>query len=101
MIVTVQTARYLDGYRLYLTFNTGEAGAVDLQDLVFKYHAAESLRDINHFKAFQLDEWSTIVWDCGFDVSPETLYERATGKLINWEHAQLVLSTESKMKNIG
>jgi hypothetical protein len=91
MIVTVQTARYLDGYRLHLTFNTGDAGTVDLQDLVFKYNAASPLRDINNFKAFQLDEWSTVVWDCGFDVSPETLYERATGKRITWEHATLTL----------
>jgi hypothetical protein len=33
---------------------------------------------------FKLDEWSTITWNCGFDVSPETLYERATGKQIHW-----------------
>jgi len=42
------------------------------------------LRDIDSFKEFKLDEWATVVWDCGFDVSPETLYERATGKRIDW-----------------
>jgi hypothetical protein len=42
------------------------------------------LRDIANFKDFKLDEWSTVTWDCGFDVSPETLYERAIGKLVNW-----------------
>jgi hypothetical protein len=94
MIVTVQPPRYLDGHCLYLTFNTGEAGTVDLQDLVFKCNAASPLTLII-LKPLNLDEWSTIVWDCGFDVSPETFYARATGKLINWQHAQLVLSTES------
>ena len=39
---------------------------------------------IDDFKSFQLDEWSTVVWSCGFDVSPETLYERATGKRMEW-----------------
>ncbi|MGZ5050491.1 MAG: DUF2442 domain-containing protein [Methylobacter sp.] len=84
MIVNVKAAHYLDGYRIWLEFNTGESGEVDLQDLVFKYKAAAPLRDIEYFQAFQLDEWPTLAWDCGFDVSPETLYERATGKVIEW-----------------
>lgn len=84
MIITVQIAEYLDGYRLRLAFNTGESGIADLQDLVFKYNAASPLRDVNNFKSFKLDEWSTVVWECGFDVSPETLYERAIGKPIDW-----------------
>ena len=84
MIVTITTADYLDGYRLHLHFNTGESGDVDLQDMIFKYNAASPLRNIDSFKKFKLDEWSTVVWDCGFDVSPETLYERATGKRLDW-----------------
>ena len=84
MIVHVKTANYLENYKLYLTFNTGESGEVDLEDIVFKYSAAAPLRNIEDFKAFELDEWSTIVWNCGFDVSPETLYERATQKRIEW-----------------
>ena len=84
MIITIQTANYLDNYRLHLSFNTGESGTVDLHDLIFKYNAAVPLCEITNFKTFELDEWSTVTWDCGFDVSPETLYERATGKQINW-----------------
>jgi hypothetical protein len=84
MIVTIKTAVYLEGYRLRLHFNTGESGEVDLQDIIFKYNAASPLRNVDSFKKFKLDEWSTVVWDCGFDVSPETLYERATGKRIDW-----------------
>lgn len=84
MIVSVKTAKYLDAYRLNLTFDTGESGNVDLQDIVFKYDAAQPLRNPDYFKSFSLDEWSTVVWDCGFDVSPETLYKLATGKAMNW-----------------
>jgi hypothetical protein len=84
MIVSVKSAKYLDAYRLNLGFDTGESGDVDLKDLVFKYAAALPLRDINNFKSFALDEWATVVWDCGFDISPEMLYERATGKRVNW-----------------
>jgi hypothetical protein len=84
MVISIKAAKYLDDYRLNLVFDSGESGDVDLQDLVFKYAAATPLRDTNYFKSFHLDEWATVVWDCGFDVSPETLYERATGKPINW-----------------
>jgi len=84
MIVTVEKANYLSDYQLHLTFNTGESGNVDLRDLIFKYKVATSLRDIENFKAFKFDEWATLTWDCGFDVSPETLYERATGKRVAW-----------------
>ncbi|ATG88752.1 DUF2442 domain-containing protein [Methylomonas koyamae] len=84
MIISVTQAEYLGDYRLRLHFNDGANGEVDLQDLVFKYPAAEPLRDKSRFQQFSLDEWSTVVWDCGFDVSPETLYERAMGKNITW-----------------
>jgi hypothetical protein len=84
MIVSVKTAKYLDAYRLNLLFDTGESGDVDLQDIVFKYDAAMPLRNMDYFKSFGLDEWATVVWDCGFDISPETLYQRATGKSMNW-----------------
>jgi hypothetical protein len=84
MIISVTKAEYLGDYRLRLQFNTGESGEVDLQDLIFKYPAAEPLRDKSLFQQFSLDDWSTVVWDCGFDVSPETLYEWATGKQVDW-----------------
>jgi len=86
MIVDVEQARYLDEYRVWLKFNTGESGVVDLRDLIFKYSAAEVLRNIDEFKRFYLDAWPTLAWECGFDVAPETLYERATGKEHAWEH---------------
>lgn len=77
MIVSVKTARYLEKYRLNIVFDTGESGDVDLEDLIFKYDVALPLRNEEYFKSFHLDSWATIVWDCGFDVAPETLYERA------------------------
>ena len=49
--------------------------------MVARYPAAAPLKDPAVFSAFRLDDWPTLVWSCGFDVSPETLYERATGKV--------------------
>ncbi|MBD3243359.1 MAG: DUF2442 domain-containing protein, partial [Chitinivibrionales bacterium] len=51
-----------------------------LRDLVFSQRAAELLRDPAEFAKFHLDSWPTLAWDCGFDIAPESLYERAIGK---------------------
>jgi len=56
MIVHIKIADYLENYKLYLTFNTGESGEVDLEDIVFKYSAAAPLRNIEDFKTVELDE---------------------------------------------
>ncbi|MGD9788709.1 MAG: DUF2442 domain-containing protein [Sulfuricellaceae bacterium] len=87
MIITVQEARHVAEYRVWLRFSSGESGEVDLKDLVFKYAAAAPLREVEKFSRFYLDSWPTLAWDCGFDVSPETLYERLTGKAPAWAEA--------------
>jgi len=72
-------AKYIADYRIFLRFNTGECGEVDLKDLIFKYKAAEPLQDPEQFAKFYLDAWPSLAWDCGFDVAPESLYYRLTG----------------------
>jgi hypothetical protein len=83
-MIAITSADYEHDYRIKLKFNTGEEGVVDLSDLIEKYSIAQPLKNIGEFKQFFLDEWPTLAWSCGFDVSPETLYERATGKRIAW-----------------
>jgi len=78
--ITIVEARYLDDYRIWLRFNSGESGEVDLRNLVFKFPVATPLREKREFAKFYLDEWPTLAWDCGFDVDPEYLYMLATGK---------------------
>ena len=82
--ISIIEARYGKDYQIFLTFNTGETGEVDLRDLVYKYPIAEPLRNPEAFLHFYLDSWPTLAWDCGFDVDPESLYFRATGKSL-WE----------------
>lgn len=84
MIIKIVDARYQADYRIWLRFNTGEEGVVDFADIVEKYPAAKPLRDPAVFADFYLDEWPTLAWPCGFDFSPESLYERATGKAVPW-----------------
>ena len=78
--ISIVEAGYVKDYQIFLKFNTGENGEVDLRDLVYKFPIAEPLRNPEAFSYFYLDSWPTLAWDCGFDVDPESLYFRATGK---------------------
>ena len=77
--IAISEARYIAGYRIFIKFNNGEYGEVDLERIVFKYPASVPLRDVYAFSQFYLDSWPTLAWSCGFDVSPEYLYEIAIG----------------------
>ena len=81
----IKSARYLQDYKIFVEFTSGEADIVDLKDIVFKYAAATEIRDQKNFREFYLDGWPTIAWKCGFDLSPETLYELMTGRGPSWE----------------
>ena len=83
-MIAVQEASYREQHKIWIKFNTGESGIADLSDLPDKFSAAMPLKDQNEFKKFYLDEWPTIAWPNGFDLSPETLYERVTGKAPSW-----------------
>jgi hypothetical protein len=76
----VKTARYLEEYKIFVEFTSGESGIVDLKESVFRYAAAAEIRDPAKFREFYLDDWPTIAWKCGFDLSPETLHELMTGR---------------------
>ncbi|MCK5720740.1 MAG: DUF2442 domain-containing protein [Thiomargarita sp.] len=73
-------ARYIKDFKIFLKFNTGEAGELDLKDIIYKYKIAAPLRDYIAFSEFYLDSWPTLAWKCGFDIAPESLYFMVTGK---------------------
>jgi hypothetical protein len=93
-MVRIQDAVYVGDYRIRLRFNSGEEGIVDLGDVIAKYVAAKPLLDHAEFAKFTLDEWPTLVWPCGFDLSPEMLYERVTGKQPVWQQVSVHEETE-------
>lgn len=72
--VYLSEAKYISGFRVFLIFNTGEAGEIDLKDIIYKYDAAKPLRNEISFSKFFLDSWPTLAWKCGFDIATETLY---------------------------
>ena len=52
VMIEICEAAYKEDYKIWLKFNTGESGVVDLFDLIKKYKAAAPLLDKNEFKNF-------------------------------------------------
>ncbi len=77
MIPRLCGAEYLGEYRIFLTFEDGKRGVIDLRDELWG-EIFEPLRDVGLFRRFRFDaELDTIVWPTGADLSPEYLYENA------------------------
>lgn len=73
----VVEARHVAGYRVWLRFQDGLEGEVDLNDLAGaprRGSVFEPLQDPAYFAQFSVD-W-TLTWPNGADVAPESLYAR-------------------------
>ena len=74
MLVRVLEADYRGGHSVWLRFDDGLSGVVDLSD-VLGGEVFEPLKDPSYFSEFTVDE--TLVWPNGADFAPEFLHERA------------------------
>lgn len=71
MYISVTDVEYRGGYTLKCTFSDGTVKTVDMTP-VLDAPAYRSLKDIDRFRQFGLDE--TIFWANGADIAPEWLY---------------------------
>ena len=75
MMLHTVTVKSLENYRLYLTFNNGVAGEVDLTNELWG-EVFEPLKDMALFQTAHQDEvMQTVVWENGADFAPEFLME--------------------------
>lgn len=75
MFLHVKEAKYLHDYTLWLRFDNGIEGEVDLENEL-SGEIFEPLKDLDMFKSFSIDpEIETVVWENGADLAPEFLYE--------------------------
>ena len=76
-LVHVAAAKYLGGHRVWLRFDDGLEGEIDLgPDLAGRLRGPvfERLRDPAYFAGFTID--TTLTWPNGADLAPESLYAR-------------------------
>lgn len=69
----VKSVKYLSEYKLWISFDDGTAGEVNL-DGQLQGPVFEPLKDISVFKKVSVDpELETLVWPNGADLAPEFL----------------------------
>lgn len=77
MLADVTYVKYVKDYRLYLEFEDGYAGEVDLADCVGDAGVFVPLADMEFFRQVRVDPaLGTLCWPNGADIAPELLYER-------------------------
>jgi hypothetical protein len=77
----VVEVRLLHGYRLWLRFDDGTEGEVDLEPELSFEGIFEPLRDPSYFARVEVDsELGMLVWPNGADWDSLVLYSRVTGR---------------------
>jgi hypothetical protein len=66
-------AKYLEEYRVWIKFNNGKSGEIDLSHEIWG-EIFEPLKKKNYFKSFKVEN-DTLSWKNGADFAPEFLYE--------------------------
>jgi len=77
MFLHITNARYLEDYKVEVSFNNGRKGIADLADAL-KGAMFEPLKNKTLFSRLVVDkELDTIVWSNGADLAPEYIYFQA------------------------
>lgn len=76
MLIHVDKAKYVCDYKIWIRFNNGVEGIVDLEKELYG-EVFEPLKDFKNFRNFEVDPiMETIVWGNGADFAPEFLLEK-------------------------
>ncbi len=80
MFLHITNARYLEDYKVEVSFNNGRKGIADLADTL-KGTMFEPLKNKSVFSRLVVDkELDTLVWSNGADLAPEYIYFQAFKK---------------------
>jgi hypothetical protein len=75
MFESVIKAKHIKDYEVWIAFDNGKKGRVDLaSQLKNRGGVFKPLQDIKYFKNFKIEN-DTLSWENGADLAPESLYE--------------------------
>ena len=88
MVPKVIEGRHVEGYRLWLRFEDGLEGEIDLSDIL-QGPVFAPLKDVSAFARLRVDpNWHTIVWPGDLDIAPESLRTRLEAALAEGHAAE-------------
>jgi hypothetical protein len=83
MLADIVEVRPMRGYQLYLRFEDGAEGIIDVSELVPLEGVFAPLRDRSFFEQVQVHpELGAIYWPNGADLDPDVLHSRLTRRPI-------------------
>jgi hypothetical protein len=87
MLKDIVAVKPLEEYKLYLCFEDGIEGLVDVSQLIEFSGIFAPLKDVSYFNQVQLNsELGTIVWHNEADLDPDVLYATIKGEAMpNYE----------------
>ena len=75
MLIDVIQVKYVQDYVLYLRFEDGLEGNIDISKHISFQGVFSRLKDLSYFQTVLVNsDIGTIVWDNGADISPSFLY---------------------------
>jgi len=87
MLHDIVEARPLEDHRLYVAFDDGTSGTVDLAAMIRFDGVFAPLQDADYFARVRVDpELGTVVWPNGADLCPDVLHARLTGQDLPGTH---------------
>ena len=75
----ITDVKYMEGYKLEVTFESGEKGIIDLKDYSKRGGVFKNFSDLEYFRKVYV-EHGVLCWPGDVDIAPETIYSMATGK---------------------
>ena len=74
-MLSINKANYSGNYNIYIIFNNGKEGTVNLEKTILEDERAifSKLKIESNFKKFRVEN-NTVVWSNGLDLAPEYLY---------------------------
>ena len=91
MLVDIVEARAVGGHRLYLRFEDGVEGEVDLSEIVAFEGVFAPLKDATEVAKVKVDpEIGTVCWPSGADLDPDVLYSTITGQAIEFRETIMI-----------
>ena len=83
MLKDIVAVEAKEEYKLYLSFEDGVVGEVDLSQLIEFSGVFAPLKELSYFRQVGVNqEVGTIVWPNGADLDPDVLYAVVTGEAL-------------------
>ena len=84
MLYDIVEVKVVKNYILYVRFEDGTSGEIDISKIVPFEGVFSKLKDPSYFKTVRVDkDLGTIVWESGADIAPDYLYSIISHKTIH------------------